>query len=176
MKSDWQDCRISACCCAVGWRGAAAGAAAGAGAAARAGAAGETRAGAGAAVVGAAGGAVGAGVAAAGWVAAGALGAAAAGAVGCGRGLSAFTAPWHAGESLATLRCRHCKASAPPGRTLEQCDMKSERQLLRNAFCCSAVGCAAAESAHGPRQRPIRIKAAWCRGVLPGSKDIDAPS
>jgi hypothetical protein len=30
--------------------------------------------------------------------------------------------------------------------TLEQCAMKSERQLLRNALCCAWVGCAAAPS------------------------------
>jgi hypothetical protein len=45
---------------------------------------------------------------------------------------------------LATLRCRHCNASAPPGVTPEQLDMKSERQLLRIALCCSAVGWAKA--------------------------------
>jgi hypothetical protein len=56
----------------------------------------------------------------------------------------ALTALWQPGESLATLRWRHCRASAPPGLTLEQFDMKSERQLLRSAFCWAWVGCAMA--------------------------------
>jgi hypothetical protein len=56
----------------------------------------------------------------------------------------AFTAFWQPGDSLVALRCRHCSASAPPGVTPEQLDMKSERQLLRSALCCSAVGWAEA--------------------------------
>lgn len=47
-------------------------------------------------------------------------------------------------ESLASLRCRHCRASLPPGVTPEQFEMKSERQAERMALRCASVGCASA--------------------------------
>jgi hypothetical protein len=68
-------------------------------------------------------------VAAAGWAA--------------GGGLIAATALRHADVSFDELRCRHCSASTPPGVTLEQFAMKSERQLLRIALFCASVGCCA---------------------------------
>lgn len=46
-------------------------------------------------------------------------------------------------ESLATLRCRHSRASRPPGCTPEQFAMKSERQDARMALACADVGCCA---------------------------------
>ena len=39
---------------------------------------------------------------------------------GAGGGLIAATAPRHADVSFDELRCRHCRASMPPGVTLEQ--------------------------------------------------------
>jgi hypothetical protein len=96
----------------------------------------------GAAVAGATGGdAVGAAasdaVAFAGPAAAGAAGAA-----------IAFTAVLHDAESLARLRCRHSKASRPPGCTPEQFAMKSERHDARIASRCACVGCCAAAGAN----------------------------
>ena len=55
----------------------------------------------------------------------------------------AATALRHAAESCASLRLRHCSASAPPGCTPEQRDMKSDRHAARTAAFCSAVGAAA---------------------------------
>src|SRR5580692_8684351 len=60
--------------------------------------------------------------------------------------LMAATALRHAADSCASLRLRHCSASAPPGCTPEQCDMKSDRHEARTAAFCCAVG-AAAEAA-----------------------------
>jgi hypothetical protein len=56
----------------------------------------------------------------------------------------AATALRHAAESCASLRLRHCNASAPPGCTPEQWDMKSERHAARMAAFCCAVGPAGA--------------------------------
>jgi len=61
----------------------------------------------------------------------------------------AATALRHAAESCASLRLRHCSASAPPGCTPEQCDMKSDRHDARTAVFCSAVGAAAGAGAGG---------------------------
>jgi hypothetical protein len=72
----------------------------------------------------------------------------------------ALTALRQAGESFAEFFCRHCSASAPPGVTPEQFDMKSDRQDERMAFCCSAVGCAFAAPAakRSSAARPCRRK------------------
>jgi hypothetical protein len=51
----------------------------------------------------------------------------------------ALTAVLQAGDRLATLLCRHCNASLPPGVTLEHFDMKSLRHAPRMALCCSGV-------------------------------------
>ena len=64
-------------------------------------------------------------------------------AAGAAGGLIAATALRHAEDNLAELCCRHCNAWMPPGVTLEQFAMKSERQLLRIAFFCASVGCCA---------------------------------
>ena len=55
----------------------------------------------------------------------------------------AATALRHAAESCVSLRLRHCNASAPPGCTPEQWDMKSDRHAARTAAVCCAVGFAA---------------------------------
>jgi hypothetical protein len=84
-----------------------------------------------------------------GWAVAGAVvGAAAVGAAGvdagcAGGGPIALTAFRHAPDSRAEFCCRQRNASAPPGVTLEQFDMKSERQLLRISSRCACVGCCA---------------------------------
>ena len=145
MKSAVHDCRIAACCSGVGAVGAAAAGAAGVAAEGVAGAGGTAVRG-GAAAAGGAGGCVGAATA--------------------GFGVIAATAPRHAGDSFAELCCRHCSASAPPGVTPEQFDMKSERQDERIAFCCSAVGCAMTGAA-SVIQAPASAAAAdlsqwWC--------------
>ena len=56
----------------------------------------------------------------------------------------AATALRHAAESCVSLRLRHCNASAPPGCTPEQWDMKSDRHDARTAAFCCAVGAAGA--------------------------------
>ena len=56
----------------------------------------------------------------------------------------AATALRHAAESCASLLLRHCNASAPPGCTPAQRDMKSERHAARMAAFCCAVGAAGA--------------------------------
>jgi hypothetical protein len=76
-----------------------------------------------------------------------------------GLGVIAATALRHAGESFAELRCRHRKASAPPGVTPEQSDMKSDRHDERIAFCCSAVGCCAAAGGTNATQAPASAAA-----------------
>ena len=53
----------------------------------------------------------------------------------------AATAVRQFGESCAELRCRQRSASAPPGCTPEQRDMKSDWQDWRMAACCCGVGC-----------------------------------
>lgn len=123
------------------------GAAAGLGAAGR-GADGVMLAGGGLAVaiVGAGAAAAGAGTAAGGGGAA-TGGGGGAGAAMAGFGVAASTAVRQAGDSLAAFFCRHCSASTPPGFTLEQFDMKSERQDDRIAACWSAVTCACAPEA-----------------------------
>jgi hypothetical protein len=73
--------------------------------------------------------------------------AAAAGAA--GPPLTATTAVLQAGESDAALLCRHCNASAPPGCTPEQCDMKSERHADPMALVCDAVGLAGTAAVAG---------------------------
>lgn len=91
----------------------------------------------------------------------GVVGAAVLGAA-AGGGESALTALLQPEESLAILRCRHCSASIPPGFTLEQFDMKSDRQLLRIALCCAWVGCAKAYSAWPSRanaKSPVNVPA-----------------
>jgi len=59
----------------------------------------------------------------------------------------AATALRHRGESCAALRCRHCRASAPPGCTPGQRAMKSERHAARTALRSSALGAAASFAA-----------------------------
>lgn len=71
----------------------------------------------------------------------------------------ALTAPWQAGDSEATFFCRHCSASAPPGRTPEHFDMKSERQEDLMADCCSGVTCAAAPWLSASASRPAEVTA-----------------
>src|SRR6202035_875455 len=56
----------------------------------------------------------------------------------------AVTALRQAAESRASLRLRRCNASAPPGCTPEQWDMKSDRHAARMAAFCCAVGAAGA--------------------------------
>jgi hypothetical protein len=107
-----------------------------------AGAAGATGGGATEVAVGAGGGGTGVGAGA------GAGGATTA----AGFGKVARTALWQLGDSFDTFFCRHCSASAPPGRTPEQFDMKSERQDDFSAACCSAVTWAKALCANA---RPI---------------------
>lgn len=93
------------------------------------------------AVAGASGGGGAAGVAArTGAAAAGGAAGGGAAAV-AGLGAAAFTAVWQAGESWATFFCRQAKASAPPGVTPVQRDMKSARHDDRMALTCSGLGC-----------------------------------
>ncbi len=73
----------------------------------------------------------------------------------------AATALRHAADSCASLRLRHCNASAPPGCTPEQCDMKSDRHDARMAAFCCAVGFAGA--ARGRRGR--RCRGRRCAGA-----------
>jgi hypothetical protein len=71
--------------------------------------------------------------------------AAAAGAVGLEAGLAiAFTALRQDADSFDSLRMRHSRASLPPGCTLAQLAMKSERQEARMASRCASDGCCAA--------------------------------
>jgi hypothetical protein len=56
----------------------------------------------------------------------------------------ASTALRQGADSFDWLRKRHSRASLPPGCTLEQFDMKSERQEARTASRCAWVGCCAA--------------------------------
>jgi stress-induced morphogen len=77
-------------------------------------------------------------------------GTAAAGAVAAGleAGVAiALTALRHGADSFDSFRSRHSKASLPPGRTLAQFAMKSERQEARTASRCAWVGCCAAVGA-----------------------------
>jgi hypothetical protein len=81
---------------------------------------------------------------------------AAAGAAGEEAGAAiAFTALRQGDDNLGSLRKRHSRASAPasagisgtslpPGCTLAQLAMKSERQAARTASRCACVGCCAA--------------------------------
>src|SRR5947209_7114341 len=79
-----------------------------------------------------------------------AAGAAAAGAVsllagslfGSAEASIAFTALWQPDDRLDMFLARHCNAASPPGCTLEQCAMKSERQADLTASFCASVGCA----------------------------------
>src|SRR5215469_9083025 len=71
--------------------------------------------------------------------------AAAAGASGVEAGLAiAFTALRQDADSFDSLRMRHSRASLPPGCTLAQLVMKSERQEARMASRCAWDGCCAA--------------------------------
>jgi hypothetical protein len=54
----------------------------------------------------------------------------------------AFTALAHPADRLDMFLARHCSAASPPGCTLEQCAMKSERQADLTASFCASVGCA----------------------------------
>jgi hypothetical protein len=56
----------------------------------------------------------------------------------------AFTALRQGDDNLGSLRRRHSRASLPPGCTLAQLAMKSERQAARTASRCACVGCCAA--------------------------------
>jgi hypothetical protein len=56
---------------------------------------------------------------------------------------TARTALWQPGARLDIFFCRHCSASMPPGLTLEQCAMKSERQAERIAARCASLGACA---------------------------------
>ncbi len=78
-----------------------------------------------------------------GWPAGGGAVAVDAAGAAAGAGAMALTALLHPPDSLATLRLRHSKASAPPGVTPEQFAMKSDRQFERMALVCSGVGCCA---------------------------------
>ena len=69
---------------------------------------------------------------------------AAAGAGAAAVGMVALTAIRQDGDSLAMLRCRHCKASRPPGFTPEQFATKSDRHEPRIALACAGEGCACA--------------------------------
>jgi hypothetical protein len=77
---------------------------------------------------------------------------AAAGAAAAGAGVGgleagvaiAFTALRQGADNFPSLRRRHSRASLPPGRTLAQLAMKSERQEARTASRCAWVGCCAA--------------------------------
>src|SRR5689334_2622215 len=95
------------------------------------------------------GGAVSAGIAGCpdGAASAGCGGATAAGALAAGLvagAAIALTALRQGAESLDSLRNRHSRASLPPGCTLAQFAMKSERQEARTASRCAWVGCCAA--------------------------------
>jgi hypothetical protein len=59
----------------------------------------------------------------------------------------ALTALRQGGDNLGSLRRRHSSASLPPGCTLAQLAMKSERQAERSASRCAWVGCCAAVGA-----------------------------
>jgi len=79
-------------------------------------------------------------------------GTAAAGAVAAGleAGVAiALTALRHGADSFDSFRSRHSKACLPPGCTLAQFAMKSERQEARTASRCAWVGCCAAALARG---------------------------
>ena len=64
---------------------------------------------------------------------------------------TARTALWQPGARLDMFFCRHCSASRPPGCTLEQCAIKSERQAERIAPRCASVG--ACENAGMTREK-----------------------
>jgi hypothetical protein len=78
----------------------------------------------------------------------GGLAAVGAGAAGLEAGAAiALTALRQGGDNLGSLRKRHSRASLPPGWTLAQLAMKSERQAARTASRCACVGCCAAAGA-----------------------------
>ena len=67
------------------------------------------------------------------------------GSFGCGGGGGgnvALTAALQPGDRLATFFCRQTNAPLVPGDSDEQCDMKSDRQFDRKAFCCAELSCA----------------------------------
>jgi hypothetical protein len=84
----------------------------------------------------------------------------------------ALTAVLQAGDKAATLVCKHCSASLPPGVTPEHFDMKSDRQAPRMALCCSGVTCATAVAVsavtaiatNAPLQHLLRIMVAPLTG------------
>src|SRR5947199_2148568 len=51
----------------------------------------------------------------------------------------AFTALAQPDDRLDMFLARHCSAASPPGCTLEQCAMKSERQADLTASFCASV-------------------------------------
>jgi hypothetical protein len=54
--------------------------------------------------------------------------------------------------------CRHWYASTPPGVTLAQCAMKSERHAERMALFCASLGaCAQALVAHARSAAASRV-------------------
>ena len=117
-----------------------------------------------------------------GWAVAGAVvGAAAVGAAGvdagcAGGGPIALTAFRHAPDSRAEFCCRQRNASAPPGVTLEQFDMKSERQLLRISSRCACVGCCCAIVAPDDKQSARKTVVAlrtFRTGNLPAIRTFD---
>src|SRR5262249_604120 len=55
---------------------------------------------------------------------------------------TAFTALAHPADRLDMFLARHCSAASPPGVTLEQCAIKSERQADLTASFFASVGCA----------------------------------
>jgi hypothetical protein len=77
-----------------------------------------------------------------------AAGAAAGVAAGFSAAVAALTALRHDPDSLLSFRCRHCSASTPPGVTLEQLAMKSERHDERIALFCASVIWASASAAN----------------------------
>jgi hypothetical protein len=92
----------------------------------------------------------------------------AASAFGAAGGAIARTAVWHPGERLDMFFCKHSNASVPPGVTLEQCAMKSERHADRTALFSASVGACAnalvalAKSAAASNA----LRAATCFNVL----------
>src|SRR5438105_506586 len=80
--------------------------------------------------------------AAAGAAAAGAASGFAGSLFGAAEASTAFTALWQLAERLDMFLARHCSAASPPGCTLEQCAIKSERQADLTASFSASVGCA----------------------------------
>ncbi len=96
-------------------------------------------------------------------------------AAGGGGGNVALTAALQPGDRLATFFCRQTNAPLVPGDSDEQCDMKSDRQFERKAFCCAELSCAFAGcastaketiAAQGRNTRPSRFLNGCMRSPL----------